>query len=355
MKTTSPASIDVSIVVPCRNEQRHIDEFLKSLLRQELDGITWEALIVDGMSDDGTRSVIEDYCHDYPVRLLHNREQIVSTSLNKAITEARGRYILRMDVHTVYAPDYVRQCLQTAGTTGADNVGGPWLPKGQGYRGRAIAAVFQASFGTGAAKGHDTNYEGPVDTVYLGCWPREVFERVGLFDPQLVRNQDDEFNVRLQRSGGRVWQSPNIVSFYHPRCSLKDLFRQYMQYGYWKVAVIRKHRLPASLRHLIPGIFVAAHGVMALATLLLLLAGFPRAGAASASLWAALICLYLTCCLAASIAAAGKHGWDLLPVLPGVFATYHFSYGFGFLLGIFHFRRTANSYAAKPAFTELTR
>jgi succinoglycan biosynthesis protein ExoA len=289
------------------------------------------------------------------VRIIDNPERIVSTGLNTAIIEARGRYILRMDVHTTYAPDYVRQCLEIAQATGADNVGGPWVATGTGYVGRAIAAVFGSQFGTGPAKGHNANHEGSVDTVYLGCWPRDVFLRVGLFDSQLVRNQDDEFNLRLLRSGGHVWQSPKIVSFYTPRSSFRALFRQYMQYGYWKVAVIRKHRMPASLRHLIPGIFVATNCLLAITVLVLFLGGFHRASAATASLWAVLTCLYLGFCLTASVLAACRHGWILLPVLPIVFATYHFSYGYGFLFGISHFCRTGNSDAAAPAFTELTR
>ena len=106
--------------------------------------------------------------------------------------------------------------------------------------------------------GTTANYEGRLDTVYLGCWPREVFERIGLFDEELVRNQDDEFNLRLARAGGKIWQSPRIKSWYTPRGSLGDLFRQQMQYGYWKVRVIQKHRLPASIRHLVPGLFVVS-------------------------------------------------------------------------------------------------
>ena len=100
------------------------------------------------------------------------------------------------------------------------------------------------------------NYSGRVDTVYLGCWPREVFDRIGMFDEELVRNQDDEFNLRLVRSGGKIWQSTRIKSWYHPRETLRQLFSQYVQYGYWKARVMQKHKLPASLRHVIPACFI---------------------------------------------------------------------------------------------------
>ena len=170
-----------------------------------------------------------------------------------------------MDAHTRYASDYVRNCLEVLRTTGADNVGGPWVARGTGIIGRTVAAALQSPFSFGGTRGHNPDYEGIVDTVYLGCWPREVFGRVGLFDEELVRNQDDEFNLRLTRAGGKIWQSPRIKSWYRPRGSTVRLLRQYMQYGYWKVRVIQKHKIPASVRHLIPGLFVLSLVVLALA------------------------------------------------------------------------------------------
>src|SRR5262249_37522272 len=149
--------------------------------------------------------------------------------------------------------------------TGADKVGGPWVAEGKGYVGRAIAAAFQSPFAVGGARGHDPNYEGIVDLVYLGCWRRGVFDWFGLFDEELVRNQDDEFDLQLIRAGGTIWQSPRIRSWNQPRGSLRTLFLQYMQYGYWKVRVIQKHKIPASTRHLMPGGFVFGFTVLPLA------------------------------------------------------------------------------------------
>ena len=169
------------------------------------------------------------------LKVIDNPGRIVSIGLNAAIRAARGQIIIRMDAHTAYAPDYVARCLEVLEKTGADNVGGPWLATGDGYVGRAIAAAFQSSFAVGGARGHDANYEGPVDTVYLGCWSKETFERFGYFDEELVRNQDDEHNLRITRGGGKVYQSPKIKSWYRLRGTLAALFKQYMQYGYWKV------------------------------------------------------------------------------------------------------------------------
>src|SRR5689334_5169766 len=150
-----------------------------------------------------------------------------------------------MDAHTQCAPDYLRECMIALRKTDADNVGGPWIAKGTGIVGRAIAAAFQSAFGIGGGRAHDPNYTGVVDTVYLGCWPRRVFDRFGLFDEELVRNQDDEFNLRITRGGGKIWQSRSIKSSYQPRGSLHLLFQQQLQYGYWKVRVIQKHKIPA--------------------------------------------------------------------------------------------------------------
>ena len=140
----------ISVVIPCRNEKRHIGEFLDSLLMQELDR-DWqvEILVADGLSDDGTREVLSQYSQDAPqVRMIDNPGRIVSTGLNAAITAAAGDVIIRMDAHTVYARDYIRECMRALQTSGADNVGGPWVAEGRGMIGRAIAAAFRSPFCT---------------------------------------------------------------------------------------------------------------------------------------------------------------------------------------------------------------
>lgn len=345
----------VSIVVPCRNEAGHIRAFLDAVLAQETEGFEWEVIVADGMSDDGTRQVLAEYAARQPrLRVLDNPEKIVSTGLNRAIRAAQGDIVIRMDVHTRYASDYVRQCVAVLRETGADNVGGPWIAEGRGYIGRVITAASLSCFGVGWAPGHNPFHEGPVDTVYLGCWRKETLERLGLFDESLVRNQDDELNLRIVRSGGVVWQSRRIRSWYRPRNSLKALFRQYFQYGFWKVAVIRKHKLPASLRHLVPGAFVGANLGLPL------LWGIAHAVDATTAgvvgwLWLGQAGLYVAASLAASFLAAASRGWDLLPLLPVVFATYHVSYGLGFLAGLVHFGLRRRCGQPARLFTALSR
>src|ERR1700686_1882952 len=245
--------IQVSVIVPCRNEIKFVRGLLESIIRQDVEDLNLEVIVADGMSDDGTRQILEQYTRTCPaLRVIDNPGKIASTGLNAAIREASGEVIMRMDAHSEYAPGYIRKCVQILNETGADNVGGPALTRADGYMAEAIALAFQRKFANGGAKFHDARYEGYVDTVPYGCWRKSTLHRIGLFDESFVRNQDDELNLRITSAGGKIWQSPRIISWYRPRASLSAVFRQYFQYGFWKVAVIRKHRKPASWRHLVP-------------------------------------------------------------------------------------------------------
>jgi succinoglycan biosynthesis protein ExoA len=352
-RDTSPS---VSLVVPCRNEAKSIDPFLNSLLNQVMGDINWEVIIADGMSDDGTRKVLEQFSKVHrQIRIIDNPSRIVSTGLNACVHAAAGDVIIRMDVHTEYKSDYVQRCVEVLRKTNAANVGGACIAIQTGYVGRAIAAAFHSPFAVGGAQWHQPTYEGPVDTVHLGCWRREVLEQIGYFDETLVRNQDDELNFRLIRAGGTIWQSPDIVSWYHPRSSLGALFRQYFQYGFWKVAVIRKHRLPASWRHLVPGTFVLFNLLVLAAALLgtLFFSG-PFSWFTVAGMGMDLV--YVVAALTAAFGATKKHGWILFPLLPLVFSIYHIAYGLGFLFGIFYFsKKPRNGRYGESVFTVLTR
>jgi glycosyltransferase involved in cell wall biosynthesis len=344
----------ISVIVPCRNEKRHIGELLQTLFAQELEpGWRLEVLVADGLSNDGTRDVLRGYPE---VRVIDNPERIVSTGLNRAIAAATGEVIVRMDVHTRYAPDYIRQCVHVLRETGADNVGGPWVAKGRGLVGNAIAAAFQSRFCTGGGRAHDPKYEGEVDTVYLGCWTRSAFDKAGLFDPGLVRNQDDEFNFRLRRLGGRIWQSTRIKSSYEPRNSLSALFRQYLQYGFWKVAVIRKHRALAAWRHLAPALLVSTILIWLVATAMAALLQMRQAAVATGAALETELAVYFLACVAAAGRFVRTVDPRVLLLVPGVMAVYHFAYGLGFLMGVLRpADRGSSEEVEYSLFTELTR
>ena len=341
----------ISVIVPCRNERAFIEAFCRSVAAQSIpEGWTLEVLIADGLSDDGTREQLAALCLQDPrFVMLDNPGRIVSCGLNRCIERAQGAFIVRLDVHTVYAADYIAQCVAAWQRTGADNVGGPWKAQGaegpQGAVQRAIAAAFQSRLVSGGALSRDLAYEGEVDTVYLGAWPRQTFERYGVFDEHLVRNQDDEHNLRIHQGGGRIWQSAHIQSTYFPRASKMDVFRQYRQYGYWKPFVMKKHGQAAALRHLVPGLFV---GAVLLSFMLTLLGSLfvsvmpPDSAARTATLWltmlsagglAALSLLYALAVAFISISIAKQQGRELMGHLPDVIAAYHLGYGLGSLRG----------------------
>jgi glycosyltransferase involved in cell wall biosynthesis len=336
-----PASIAVTVVIPCRNEARNIESCLRGVLAFESPPGGFEVVVADGMSDDGTRAIIARLAAKDPrLRMVDNAKRTTPCGLNTAIRCARGEIIARVDAHTVYAPDYLCQCVEVMRETGADDVGGPALTLATSYIQRAVAAAYHSRFAVGNSPFHRAAYEGPADTTVYGCYTKARLLDLGLFDEELVRNQDDELNLRLLRARGRIWQSPRIRSWYRPRGSLVDLFRQYGQYGYWKVRVIQKHRTPASWRHVVPGTFAA---LLLLAAILSLCVPHAWVGLAL------LVGVYLLGAGAAAFITAASAGWELLPVLPLVFACYHLGYGFGFLAGVWDFvllRRASGRFVA---------
>src|SRR6185312_13474965 len=164
--------------------------------------------------------------------------------------------VIRMDAHTEYAPDYIRKCLEVLRETNAENVGGPVFTRAEGYLAQAIALAYHTWFACGGSTAHDTQYEGYVGSVAYGCWRKSTLERIGPFDESLCRSQDNELNRRIIAAGGKVYQSPKIISWYRPRATLKKLFHQYLQYGFWKAMVTRKDGKVAFFRHLIPTVSI---------------------------------------------------------------------------------------------------
>jgi hypothetical protein len=245
-------------------------------------------------------------------------------------------------VHTAYATDYIAECLAVLTATGATCVGGPWRPVGNGWPQAAIALAFQSRFGSGGAASRRVDFSGPVDTVYLGAWRREALLQLGGFDESLVRNQDDELNLRIVRAGGSVWQSAAIRSTYMPRGSFAALFRQFHQYGYWKVPVIRRHRLPASPRHLAPFAFVASLAVLA--------ALAPWSMLAQGALAGVLAVYALAALASAALLARAPHRLRDTVGIAAAIACMHLGYGLGFgraLVEVLLLRRTPGAAATR--------
>ncbi len=315
----------ISFVMPVRNEASFIERSLGAVLEQDYPADLMEVIVADGMSTDDTRRKIENFPN---VKLVDNRGGIVPTGMNAAIIQARGDVIIRVDGHTVIDADYARKCVEALERSGADNVGGRMDAVAGGFVGRAIALATSSPFGVGGARFHYSDREEWVDTVYLGAWPRAVFERIGLFDEEQVRNQDDEFNYRLLARGGKILLCPEIKSKYYNRSGFRSLWRQYFQYGFWKVRVLQKHPRQMRLRQFVPPAFVFGVAAAALSA--------PFSPAATA-IFLSICALYFAAALVASAAVARGRGARFFFVLPLVFASLHFSYGLGFLAGLVKF------------------
>ena len=320
----------VTVIMPIRNESDFIERNLGSLLAQDYPADCMEFLIADGMSTDNTHSLIYDFSVIHPqlkIQILDNPSKIVPTGMNIALRQAIGEIVIRVDGHTIIAPDYVRHCVETLQRTNADNVGGIMNAIGSTPFGKAVALSTSTPFGIGSGRFHYSEKEEWVDTVYMGAWPRGVFKKVGLFDEELVRDQDDEFNYRLRENGGRILLSPAIKSEYTVRSTPIALGRQYYLYGYWKVRVMQKHPCQMSLHQFVPPVFVLS----------VLLSGLLLLSPVFRPLSIIVPVVYLVANLTASLWVASRHGWKYLQLLPLTFTILHFSYGLGFLAGLVKF------------------
>ena len=316
----------VTVIIPMRNERDWIGRCLDSVFGQDYPGELLDVIVVDGMSDDGSQEILSELAASEPrLRVLQNPARIVPSSLNRAIGAATGDIIARVDSHTLLATDYISVGVETLQRTGADNVGGPMVKLGGGKVGDAIAAAMGSRFGVGSYFQYGSE-EREADTVYMGMWPREVFERVGLFDEELVRNQDDEFNYRLRKHGGRIVVNPRMRSRYQNRQSWSKLARQFYEYGLWKARVLQKHPAQMSIRHYVPPGFD-----------LLVLAGLASAplGPLGPLLSAGAICAYLV--VVAAVAATLPEGSGGRFRLVLAFVLIHHAWAIGFLVGMVRF------------------
>jgi glycosyltransferase involved in cell wall biosynthesis len=311
----------VSIVIPCRNEAGYIRAFLDSALATTYPSDRYELLVVDGMSEDGTRAIVEEYAGAHPqVQLLDNPRRITPCALNLGIARAQGAIIIRMDAHADYPATYVGDLVDWLERTGADNVGASWdtCPADGSVMAGAIAAVMAHRFGIGNAQYRlGTDRPRDVDTVPFGCYRREVFQRIGVFDEELVRNQDDEFNFRLLRAGGRIVLVPGVVCRYYARRSLRQVARMFYQYGFFKPLVAWKIGKVMTLRQIVPALFVLSLLIAGLTAPVFVLGRIA---------FAAVLGAYLAVDCACAIGLKSLTAAAVFPVV-------HLSYGWGFLRG----------------------
>lgn len=325
-------SPEVSIVIPCRNEEKHIANCLDSIMANDYPRDKLEILVVDGMSEDGTRGIVREYSKKYPfIKFLDNPKRVTPVAMNIGIAQAKGDLLVMINSHAVIDRNFFKNSVECLKKTGADAAGGMLntFNDGDGIIAKAIPLATDSVFGAGGRRYRSRTDEGFVfDTLPYCVYRRDVFDKIGLIDEELIRNQDEEFNYRLLKAGGKIYYSPSIKSFLHVRPTLQKLWRQHIQYGYFKPLVCQKVGTLFAWRQLIPAIFV---GSLMITGLLLLFTRY--------SLWMffAIFGLYLVANLAFSSYTALKKGLRLFFILPVTYATLHFGYGIGFLKGIWDF------------------
>ncbi len=322
----------ISIVIPCRNEKEFIGGLLENILNQDYPKDNLEVFVIDGMSDDGTRDIVKEYELRYSfIRLLDNTEKVVPHALNKGINISRGDFIIRMDSHASYPEDYISKLLYWQKRLNADNIGGVWItrPFSNSIKAQAIAFALSNKFGVGDAYfrvGVDEPKE--VDTVPFGCYKREVFNKIGLFDEDLVRNQDDELNARLKKRGGKIFLVPDIEIIYYARDKIKKLWIMYFQYGYFKPLVNIKVGSPVNLRQFMPFFFISSLVI----SLIIAIFYLPI-------IWLFIFILGSYCILniLVSLTIAFRNNKKLFFSVCISFAAIHFSYGIGYIKGVVDF------------------
>jgi succinoglycan biosynthesis protein ExoA len=327
----------VSIIIPMRNEEKYIGRCLNSILANNFPRDQYEVLIADGESSDRSREMVLQQAGRLPnIRLLHNPKRIVPPGLNEAIRQARGRYIIRMDAHAEYPPDYIKNCVAELERTGAANVGGRWIttPGGNTMIAKTIALVTQTRAVVGNASYRLGGGDRYVDTVPFGAFRREVFDDVGFYREDLVRNQDYELNARLRSHGQKIFLSSKIYAKYYNVPTFALFMRQAFMNGFWNARCWRRYPLSFCWRHAAPLVFVS--GLIASSVLGLVLRPAPR-------LLALGLCLYMLLALTASAQIATRGQWRCAVLAPALMLAYHFVYGFATIVGLLHPLNTPSS------------
>lgn len=320
----------ISIIIPCRNEEKFIGRCLDSVIKQDYPKEDMEILVVNGASQDKTEEIIDDFAGKYPfIKLLENPRKFTPFGLNIGIKTVKGDIIIRMDAHALYEKDYISKCVEHLKESGAENVGGAieTLPADETLTAKAIA--FSLSHPLGVASLFRLGSQKPieVDTVFGGCYKKEIFQKMGSFNEKLIRSQDLEFNLRLRKAGGKILLFPDIVAHYYASANFKDFAKHNFSDGLWVTYPLRFKIKAFSLRHFIPLLFVLS--VILSFSLSLILEHFFL-------LFLFIVIFYSLTILFFSFKIAEKEK-DLryLFLMPVAFFCRHFIYGLGSIVGLF--------------------
>jgi succinoglycan biosynthesis protein ExoA len=323
--------IDVSVIVPCYNEEVRIKQLLEAIYGQSYPIHQVEVVIADGLSTDETRAVIDDFKSSHPdleIRVVDNTRRAIPSGLNRAIEAASGKYIVRLDAHSIPNYDYIQNCIRGLENGQGDNIGGIWKiqPGAATWIAKSIAIAAAHPIGAGDARYRIGGFAQEVDTVPFGAFKKDLIDHIGMFDESLLTNEDYEFNARLRQSGGRVWMDPSISSIYYARSTLRELAKQYWRYGYWKAQMLRRYPKTLRWRQILPPAFVLAVLGLVVLSLIWYLARW---------LLAIIVILYTIIIFGIGIQMSLKHRGLLYAIgVPLATATIHLSWGAAFLWGL---------------------
>lgn len=321
----------LSVICPIYNEEKYIAQCIESLLLQDYSKDDLEILFVDGMSTDKTREIISKYTSQYSfIKMIDNPKKIVPYAMNTGILASKGEIIIRLDGHVEYPTNYFSALVKNLKELDADNVGAlcETLPCGPSSKELSIAEALSSSFGMGNSYfriGCDKVKQ--VDTVPFGCFKREVFDKVGLYDLELIRNQDDELNGRIIKNGGKIYLIPSVVTKYFARDKISKVRRMFYQYGLYKPLVNKKLGTPATVRQFFPLVFVLGLIIGAILSCL---------NWVIAAMYFTVIMLYLFLAYYFTFKSVKKtNKISLFIYQPLTYLTIHLSYGWGYLVGIY--------------------
>ena len=319
----------LSVIVPIYQEEKYISKCIDSMLSQDYPKDDLEIILVDGMSKDRTREIVATYTAKYPfIRMIDNPKQIAPCAMNRGIKEAKGDVIMRLDAHVYYPKNYFSLLVEKLNELpGAENVGAlcNTLPVNDSITAQSIAAVLSSSFGMGNSHfrvGADKEME--VDTVPFGCFHRSIFNKVGLYDEELVRNQDDELNARIIKAGGKIYLIPQLVCEYYARDTAKKVYKMFYQYGVFKPLVNKKLGSPATVRQFFPLFFVLGLLVGPVVCLFL-----------PVLWWAYFAVIMLWFILATSFSLKDSKNLKRILTQNWIYFVVHFGYGWGYIVGIY--------------------
>lgn len=317
----------VTIAMPCFNEEGFIEECIRSVQAQDYPADRIEILIADGRSTDRTREILAQLAIGDPrIRVIDNPDRLQAAGMNQLIAAAKGDVIVRMDVHCEYSASYVRSCIEVLERTGADNVGGAQRARAKTLFQKALCAALDSPLGVGGAAYRSAEREGFVDTVFLGAFRKSVFERIGMYDPRAITNEDAELNQRLLDVGGTIYLSKDIEVHYYPRDSFARLARQYFKYGQGRARTLIKHKKLATIRPVIPFAMVVGGTVLVLTSPV-----HPMTPVAFGA--------YAAACAVEAVRVGRKAGWPAVPLVMAIFPTLHASHGIGFARGLIQYLR----------------